>query len=240
VRLGRFDDARYVREQYATEDGLEARRSIYGDTTGPDAREVMFEAVAEAGTRRLLEVGCGPGEAAERIARELGADVVAIDQSERMVGLARARGVDARVGDVQELDFGEGEFDCVLAAWMLYHVPDVARGLAEIARVLQPGGRLVAVTNAADHLCELWRLVGIDRLQHAFGPENGEALLARHFATVERRDADGTVTLHDADAVRTYIGSSARARAFVDRVPELERPLVARRRCTVFVAETAG
>jgi SAM-dependent methyltransferase len=240
VRLQRFDDPAYVREQYATEDGLEARRSIYGDTTGPDGREVAFAAVAEVGPRRVLEVGCGPGEVAERIQRELGADVVATDQSERMVELARGRGLDARVADVQQLPFRDGEFDCVLAAWMLYHVPDVDRALAEIARVLRPGGRLVAVTNASDHLAELWRLVGIERLAHAFGRENGAELLARRFATVERRDADGTVTLPDADAVRTYLSSSACARPFLDRVPELATPLVAGRRVTVFVAETAG
>jgi SAM-dependent methyltransferase len=236
VRLRRFDDPVYVREQYATEDGLEARRSIYVDTTGPDARDVMLAAVAEVEPKRVLEVGCGPGEAAERIARELGAAVVAIDQSDRMVTLARERGVDARVGDVQRLEFDDAEFDCVLAAWMLYHVPDVEQGLAEIARVLRPHGRLVAVTNADDHLAELWRLVGVERVSHGFSRENGEELLRRHFASVERRDADGTVTLHDAVAVRTYVASSARARPFVDAVPELDEPLVVRRRPTVFVA----
>jgi SAM-dependent methyltransferase len=238
VRLERFDDPAYVRDQYATEDGLVARRSIYCDITGPDARELMIEAVAEVAPRRVLEVGCGPGEAAERIERELGATVLASDQSERMVELARERGVDARVADVQELPFASGEFDCVLAAWMLYHVSDLDRALGEIARVLRPGGRLVAVTNADDHLAELWALVGIERIPHAFGRENGESLLRGHFATVEQRDADGTVTLHDADAVRTYLASSAHARPFVDEVRELEEPLVVRRRVTVFVAET--
>jgi hypothetical protein len=47
------------------------------------------------------------------------------------------------------------------------------------------------------------------------------------------------VTLSDADAVRTYLASSERARPFVEAVPELDEPLVARRRGTVFVAETA-
>lgn len=237
MKLERFDDPRYVRDQYATEHGLEARRSIYADTSGPDAHDMMLEAVAAVRPRRVLEVGCGPGEAAERIVRELGAEVVAIDQSERMVELATARGVDARVGDVQQLDLEDGAFDCVLAAWMLYHVPDVDRALGEIARVLRADGRLVAVTNAEDHLAELWGLVGIARVPHGFGRENGEELLRRHFARVERRDADGTVTLSDANAVRSYLGSSAHARPYLDSVPELREPLVVRRRPTVFVAD---
>ena len=96
------------------------------------------------------------------MAAELGCEVVAIDQSTRMVELARKRGVDARVGDVQELEFGDAAFDAVVAAWMLYHVPDLHLGLAECARVLRPGGALVAVTNAATDFAELWALVGRD------------------------------------------------------------------------------
>ena len=73
----------------------------------------------------MIEVGCGWGELAEWIARDTGAEVIALDLSPRMVELARERVLDARVGDVQELPFGDGEFDCAVAAWMLYHVADL-------------------------------------------------------------------------------------------------------------------
>ena len=231
----RIDDPQYVREQYASEAGLEARRSIYRETTGPDAREVAFEAVAEVAPRRVLEVGCGPGEASERIARELGAEVVALDVSPRMAELARRRGVDARVGDVQRLPFADGEFDCALAAWMLFHVADLDRALSELARVLRPGGRLVAATNSVAHLREVWQLVGTDRLSFSFGTETGEEPLSRHFGSVERREVEGTVRL-DADAIRVYLGSAKRGQAYVELVPDLDEPLVATRRHTVFVA----
>jgi SAM-dependent methyltransferase len=234
-----FDDPAFVRDQYACEDNLEARRAIYSEITGDDAREIAFAAVAEAVPTRVLEVGCGPGEASARIMRDLGADVVAIDQSERMVEVARERGVDARVGDAQALPFEDGAFDCALAAWMLYHVSDLDRGLAELARVLRAGGRLVAVTNGADHLAELWHLVGVERIPLTFGRENGEEALRRHFRSVGVRGADGTVTLADADAVRRYLASSERGKPYVDLVPELDTPLVARRSNVVFVAEKA-
>ena len=234
-----FNEPAFVRDQYAREDNLEARRAIYSEIDGDDAREVAFAAVAEAAPARVLEVGCGPGEASARIMRELGCEVVAIDQSERMVELARDRGVDARVGDAQALPFEDGEFDCALAAWMLYHVADLDRGLAELARVLRPAGRLVAVTNGADHLTELWHLVGVERIPLTFGRENGEEALRRHFESVDGRGADGAVTIADADAVRTYLASSERGKPYVDLVPELDAPLVARRSNVVFVAEKA-
>ena len=75
-----------------------------------------------------------------------------------MVELAKERGLDARLGDVQNLDFPDAGFDAVVAAWMLYHVPDLDRALGECARVLRPGGTFLAVTNSADDLegCGSW------------------------------------------------------------------------------------
>lgn len=233
----RSDDPAAVREQYATEDGLAARASNYGGE-GADARDTVLEELRLVQPDRLLEVGCGWGELATRIAVELGCTVVAIDQSPRMVELARERGVDARVGDVQELAFGDAEFDAVVAAWMLYHVHDLDRGLAECARVLRPNGAFVAVTNAAADFATLWDLVGRDTTERllTFRAENGEEALRRHFGHVARRDVTADVTFADADAVRRYVGSSILGRRYLENVPALNEPLVARKLVTVFVA----
>jgi SAM-dependent methyltransferase len=228
----RPQDADLVASQYATEDALEARRSIYADVEGPDAREVAFAAIAEGAPRRVLEVGGGPGELAERIGRELGAEVVMVDSSPRMVELARARGVDARVGDVQELPFADGEFDCAVAAWMLYHVPDLDCGLSELKRVLRPGGRLVAVTNGRDHMQELRRLAGDWEWERRFRREEAVALLERHFASVERRDVDAWVTVDPEGAQRWVesLGGGSRPRV-------ADEPVRAHVACSILVAE---
>jgi SAM-dependent methyltransferase len=233
----RLDDPAVVARDYESEARLLARRSIYETSEGPDTLEILWVRIAEAEPRRVLEVGPGTGELAERMTKELGADVVAIDVSPRMVELTRARGIDARVGDVQSLPFEDGVFDLVVAAWVLFHPADLDDALAEIARVLRPGGRLVAATNSERHLGELWALVDVERVSYSFSLENAEASLRRHFSKVEVDRAEGWVTFPDTATARDYVASSIILGHLAERVPELTEPLRARRLNGVFVAE---
>jgi SAM-dependent methyltransferase len=237
----RLDDPEVVRREYASEAGLVARASVYEGIYGANAWEVALDALREATPRRVLEVGCGWGEFAERVIGELGVELVAVDLSPRMVELARGRRVDARVGDVQSLPFADGAFDCAVANWMLYHVPDLDRALAELARVLRPGGRLVAATNGLLHLGELWALVGRDRRAEPtrFFAESGEDALRPHFARIERLDVKGPVTFATREDVQAYIASSVAHKHLADRVPELDGPFTATRVGAIFVADKA-
>jgi SAM-dependent methyltransferase len=230
-----IDDPARIQAQYADESNLEARRSLYGNVTGPDPRELAFEAVREVEPRRVLEVGGGPGELAARVRNELGAEVVMLDVAPRMVQLARGKGVDAVVGDVQELPFADESFDCAIAAWMLYHVPDIDRGLSELARVLRPGGRLVAVTNAEHHLADLRQIAGRADWTVTFTRENGAEIINRHFAAVERIDADGWVVVADDAIVTAYVASLGQG--VPDELPPYELPLRTRRASSIFVAD---
>ncbi len=232
-----LDDPDLVRVQYATEAGLAARQAVYATFEGVDALETAFAAVEEARPRRVLEVGGGKGELGERLVRELGVELLEIDQSERMVELMRGRGLDALVADVQALPCADGEFDCAVAAWMLYHVPELDRALAELARVLRPGGRLVAVTNGAEHMRGLWQLIGAEPPEgaHVFRRENGAELLARHFEHVELRDAAGTVEF-DREAAASYL-TSGLFEGLTVTLPEDGWPRRVRTQSAVFVAE---
>jgi SAM-dependent methyltransferase len=199
---------------------------------------VAFEAVAECRPRWVLEVGPGRGELAERIQNEVGARVVAVDQSERMVELTRERGVEAVVGDVQDLPFRDSVFDCAVAAWMLYHVPDLDRALLELRRVLRDGGKLVAVTNSSYTLSELWDLLSeAGPRSDGFSAESAEWALLRHFTVVERRDVRGIVTFADREAAHRYVSASPRWGHLADRLPPFDGPLLASRHVAVFVAE---
>lgn len=92
-----------------------------------------------AGTR-VLDVGTGTGAVA-LAALERGARVVGVDAAGGMVRTALGRGVDARVAVLPELPFADGEFDAVLANFVLNHVGRPRAALAEVRRVLRPGGR---------------------------------------------------------------------------------------------------
>src|SRR5205085_5288868 len=197
-----LDDPQLVREEYADEHGLAARMAAQDATaTGPDPYDLVFDAVKNADPQLVLEVGCGRGELAERMTRELDARVVGVDQSERMVELTNKRGVEAIVGDVCDLPFRDGIFDCAVAAWMLYHAEDLDLALRELRRVIRSEGRVVAATSSERNLGELWELVGeVGPPAGGFSAENAEWSLLRNFTIVQRRDVRGTVTFADREA----------------------------------------
>jgi SAM-dependent methyltransferase len=234
----KLNDPELVRRQYETEEGLAVRReTISRFLEGPNAVEIALAAVAEVSPERMLEVGCGMGQFAERVGEELDAELVAVDLAPRMVELARERGVDARVGDAQALPFADREFDCVIANWMLYHVPDLDAAVRELGRVLRPGGRLVAATLGEENLADLWRLVDYPRPTRPFTAENGAEVLSRHFLHVERRDVEAALVFPDRAAVQRYVDSSFFAAAVEKRVPDVPEPFRARTVQAVFVAE---
>jgi ubiquinone/menaquinone biosynthesis C-methylase UbiE len=136
---------------------------------------------------------------------------------------------------VQRLPFPDGSFDLAVAAWMLYHVPDLDRGLSELARVLEPGGSLVAVTNSVHHLAELRALVGYPSGQvEPFNRENGEEHLRKYFSAVRRVDTELVVTVRDRAKLVAYQESMQ-----IDSQPvpeDVALPFVIHALPTIFVA----
>jgi SAM-dependent methyltransferase len=237
----RLDDPALVADEYADDARLRRRAAAFtGVATAEDARAPLVAALVEVSPQRVLEVGCGWGELAEWVTRETGADVCPTDLSPRMVELSRERGLDARLADVQQLPFADGSFDAAVAAWMLYHVPELDRGLSELARVLKPGGRLVVATNSAFHLEELRDLVGSGPSPSTFTRENGEALLQRHFASVRREDLDGHLEFETRADVEDYVNASISMSPFIGNLPAaVAEPFRARRASSIFVADKA-
>jgi len=101
------------------------------------------------GAHRILDVGSGAGQLAGHVLKyaDPQAEIVCFDISHEMLRRARRRLRSRRlrfvVADLTQLPFAEGTFDCVTCGYVLEHVPDPRAGLAELARVMRPQGRLL-------------------------------------------------------------------------------------------------
>ena len=144
-------------------DVWETRAAPYATSLGDLTRGSVQPLLDAAGVRegtRVLDAGTGPGFVALAAAAR-GAVVKAVDQSAAMVSIARAAGVDAVVAPVERLPFADAAFDAVVAGYVLNHLPRPEAAVAELGRVLAPGGRL-AMT--------VWDLPEVNRALGLFGP----------------------------------------------------------------------
>lgn len=105
---------------------------------------------ASARGLRVLEIGCGLGTDGAGFARA-GAHYTGVDLTEAAVSLARRRfeveGLpgEFRIADAERLDFDDESFDLVYSHGVLHHTPDTEAAVAEVRRVLKPGGRAVVM-----------------------------------------------------------------------------------------------
>lgn len=107
----------------------------------------LLEAAGVGRGNKVLDLCCGPGMiSAAAMAR--GAETLGIDFSSVAVEIAAANvpGADFRQGDAQSLPPGDDSFDAVLCGFGIIHLPDPAKALSEIRRVLRPGGRVALST----------------------------------------------------------------------------------------------
>lgn len=115
------------------------------------ARPAMLALAGEVAGRRILDAGCGSGPLSAAL-RDRGAVVTGIDASAGMLALARRRlgdDADLHVADLNApLPFADGAFDDVVSSLVLHYLEDWGPTLAEMRRVLRPGGRLIA---SVDH-----------------------------------------------------------------------------------------
>ena len=202
-------DQGHVAHQYATTERLRGRMSVWGPgATGLDPTDVLFEELVARSPQKVLEIGGGTGAFAKRVVDALpDVDYLATDASPAMVAAASAQGVRAEVRPAEATGQPTGSIDVVVAAWMLYHVPSLDAALAEVCRVLRPGGALLAVTNGEQHLATLFAAAGVTPPRSTFTSENGEALLERHFDRITRTDIETIATFPDHASAAAYLAT---------------------------------
>lgn len=153
ARTNDYDD---IAEGYTAENETSLLNAYY-------EQPAMLELAGDVAGRRILDAGCGSGPLFAAL-RDRGAIVTGIDASASMLELARGRlGADAdlRVADLASpLLFPDGAFDDVIASLVLHYLQDWGPTLAELRRVLAPGGRLIVSVEHPFAIVLMQRLAG--------------------------------------------------------------------------------
>lgn len=188
----------------------------------PLQHAVLDAARVSRGTR-VLDVGCGSGETL-LVASLRGAEPAGIDLAPGLLTLAKERlpRADLRNGDMQDLPFKAGSFDAVLYVNSLMFPPDRARAVAEGARVLAPGGRLVVGAWAEPERCQLAPLFqAIMGLLPEVPEGGGPFVLGPPEATTSLLEGAGLKVLEtvEADMPLRLMGEEALVRAMLAAGP---------------------
>jgi len=239
------DRAYLLGQQYRTDDNLNARARLHWhySTNSYGWFRWEFERLDIPAEADVLELGCGTAtlwtDNVDRIPP--GWRLILSDFSAGMLDAAQRNLADVRrairyeVIDAQAISLPDASVDAVIANHMLYHVPDRDRALADIRRVLRPGGRLFAGTNGAGHMRELDELLIAvapdeasvrDESRHtrAFGLETGGGQLAPWFREVTCEDYEDGLAVTEVQPVVDYVLSMSVASAFDDgRVADVRR-----------------
>jgi trans-aconitate methyltransferase len=102
-----------------------------------------FDWLSSAPGERILDLGCGDGQLTKHIAAT-GSNVIGLDSSPQMIAAAQALGIEAIIGNAEELAFETGSFDAVFSNAALHWVRDHDAMLSGVGRILKSGGRFVA------------------------------------------------------------------------------------------------
>ena len=233
MQIGSLNDSAAVKEQYSTSKGLDIRITFHDkystNKQGYGAWLVSnYDIRAEA---KVLELGCGTGSlwlGQDDMVARCG-KLVLTDFSEGMLETAKGNigekdNIEYRVEDIQNLSFDDDSFDVVIANSMLYHVPDLNKGLCEVRRVLKEDGVFYCATlgenNFTDKLAEWFRLGGEEfKPNHNFTMQNGTEKLHIAFDDVTSIFYEDSLHITDAEDLVAYLRSLTSFKAVLN-LPE--------------------
>ena len=223
-------DVNYLRdEQYKSGVNLSARIALHTrfSTSPVDWYTWVFDQYDAPDNAKVLELGAGTGglwkAKFDRV--PAGWQITLSDFSPGMVEEQQRNLKDAphpfkfEVINAESIPYEDQHFDMVIANHMLYHVPDLPKAIAEIRRVLKPGGRLYAATNGVRHMHELDELARgydpstenlVDALK--FTLEDGADQLAAAFRNVDVRRYDDALVVTEVEPIVAYILSGWRGK----------------------------
>lgn len=152
-----------IREEFTHQSGSFGKAAVM---TSAETLGALVELVPEGASARWLESACGTGLVSRALAGRVGS-VVGVDLTPAMLEQAQRgaaeegiENVSFSVGDATALEFGDGSFDGAVTRFSLHHIPLPGRVIAELARVVRPGGWVVVsdlVADEADGNAAAWR-----------------------------------------------------------------------------------
>lgn len=168
---------------------------------------------------RILELGCGTGDMWKNHINLLDyiSEIILTDFSEGMLDSAKEilgenKHISYKVVDIQDIPFEDKSFDMVIGNMMLYHVPEIDKGLAEVQRVLKKNGVFYCATYGENGIVEY--ILSLLRSYNAqsktnknFTLQNGRKILSNHFDDVIRFDYEDALEVTNVDDMIDYIYS---------------------------------
>ena len=216
-----LNDHNVVQEQYKTGDNLNTRISIHKkysvNKTG--FGNWIFSHYKLTPDIKILELGCGTGDMWKENLHLLneGIQLYLTDISEGMIASAKNTlgehtNISYRIADIEAIPYESGLFDGVIANMMLYHVPDLDKGLSEVKRVMSDKGYFYCATYGENgivpYIAGLLREYGVqDTTNKNFTLQNGYDILKKHFSAVQRFDYEDSLAITDIDDMLDYIYS---------------------------------
>lgn len=200
-KMDKLRDLAIVKEQYSNANNLNIRISIHDkySINKQGFGNWIFEQYKIKENFKILELGCGNGSMWVDCCQKLPTNTFLIltDFSEGMLNETRKNiseneNVVIKQVDIQEIPFEDNQFDVVIANMMLYHVPDLNKGLTEVKRVLKGDGTFYSATygenGITEYLQDLLYDYGVKKsLNTTFTLQNGTQTLYNHFTLVEKR-----------------------------------------------------
>lgn len=210
-----------VKEQYKTSNNLNTRINIhdkYSTNQQGFGNWIVSQYDVKPGSK-ILELGCGTGSMwkSHLDLIDNGSEIILSDFSEGMIETARAAlgeraNIEYQVMDIEHIPFADNSFDIVIANMMLYHVPNLENGLAEVRRVLKKDGCFYCATFGENGIlpfvCNLLKDYGVeDKTNKYFTLQNGADILQKHFSDVCRKDYEDSLAVTNLEDLLEYLYS---------------------------------
>lgn len=210
-----------VQKQYQMTDNLNTRISVHEkySTNKTGFGNWLFSHYDFSSGNKILELGCGTGDLWKSKLHLLDRSTLLTltDLSENMVHatkntLGDQNNISYAVVNIEEIPYNNNCFDQVIANMMLYHVPDLNRGLSEVNRVLKKDGYFYCATYGENgimpFIAGLLKDYGIaDTTNKNFTLQNGNSILGKHFSEIRRLDYEDSLAVTDINDILDYICS---------------------------------